>query len=418
MIKILTPFKNREFKWLFVSQIAFYFSKNLDHIATSALLVYSWKLGPLYLAMMAVAYSLPMLFSMFSGALVDKWPLRRVIIITTFVTALITLSFSYVIDFKIFIILIVIRSTNKTFFRPASSAIIKNMFQKEELLAVTSSIQGLTQIFNTSVPVIGGMLLLVLNPQEVFFITSSIYFLSGILLFLLPKRFDFTHVNNIDMGKKPLTLVKDIKETCITFFNNHKLLMGLITLFLGIFSYFLSNSLLTLFAQKVGFSQSTFELIFVALGCGGILGAIIVSEFKKKQKLILILIGLLIIGISYVVCVISSLNLSITNMYLFLFCWFCVGIGGSFVYASFNALVIEEVSKETVAKSVALISVVTGICLLFAPTLGAYLAETISVRTPFFLTGSLMIISSVTMLIIIFITQSPKKLRRKIKARK
>jgi MFS transporter, DHA3 family, macrolide efflux protein len=409
MIKILTPFKNSEFKWLFISQIAFYFSKNLDSVATAALLVYSWKLGPFYLAVMAIAYSLPMLFSLFSGALVDKWPLRRVIIYSTFVTTLITLSFSYVTDFRVFIILIVIRSVNKTFFRPASSAIIKNMFQKDELLAVTSSIQGLIQIFNTSVPVIGGMLLIYLKPQDVFFITATIYFISGVLLFLLPKKFDTIHLDSLDKGKKPLTLIRDIKDTCIAFFKNHKLFMGLVTLFLGTFSYFLSNSLITLFAKEVGFTKSTFELIFVVLGCGGLLGAIIVSEFKNREKIILILIGLLIVGISYVACVINSMPQVLGNRDFFLFCWFCTGIGASFVYAPFNALVIEEVSKKFVAKSVALISVISGICLLSAPTVGAYLANAFTVRAPFLLTGILMIISSITMLIIIFISHSPKK---------
>ncbi|HJO92313.1 MAG TPA: MFS transporter [Victivallales bacterium] len=415
MIKILTPFKNDEFKWLFISQIAFYFSKNLDNIATSALLVYSWNLGPFYLAVIAIAYSLPMLFSLLSGALVDKWPLRRVIIYTTFATTLITLSFSYVTDLRIFIILIVIRSINKTFFRPASSAIIKNMFQKDELLAVTSSIQGLIQIFGVSVPIIGGMLLGFLTPQDVFFITSSIYFISGIFLFLLPKRFDTTHINNIDKGRKPLTLVKDIRNTCVTFFSNHKLFMGLITLFLGIFSYFLSNSLITLFAKEVGFTKSTFVIIFIVLGGGGVIGAITVSEFKKKQKIILILVGLLIIGVSYIACVINSVLYAFTNKYFFLSCWFFVGFGGSFVYASFDALVIEEVSKKSVAKSVAFISVVTGICLLFAPTLGAYIAEAISVKAPFLLTGIIMTAGSLIMLLIIFITHHPKRLKQKLK---
>ncbi len=390
MIKFLKPLINKDFRWLFASQFTNNLGMFLDYVALMSLLVYVWKKGPDDLASFSIVYAFPLIISPFAGALVDKWPLKRVMIVSCLVDFSLTLLLVFVNGVGSLLTIIFFRACSKTFYYPAESSVIKFMFKKDELIQANSLVHGMMQIFKIIGPVIGGGLLLLLRPRFIFTITASCYLLAGFFLFFIQEKYDRIHVDSEKFNAG--AIFKDIVNMSRMFFCNYRLLFGFISITLVTFAFYLSDSMVTLFAKNIGFTERYFALVFVWIGFGGVLGAFLLGQEKKKRNLLLlILIGIITTGTSMLIGSLICPIAGRVGIWLFLAVWFCVGLGVSYATIPYTSLVMQEVSTNMIGKASTMSLFSTGVNLLIAPVIGAVLARWLGVSMPFIATGVVLV---------------------------
>lgn len=394
MLNILTPLQKKDFLWLFVSQITNNCGFMLDYIVLASLLVYSWNQGPSILAVFYIAYALPMIISPFAGAFVDVLPLRKIMYISSSITAILTFIIIFSPNAFWLIFLVFIRALLKVFYYPAEMSLIKNIFDDDEYQAANSLVQFIFEVFIIFGPLLGAFLLQFFSAKHILIITGLLFCLSSGSLFFLPKRFDLLH--NKYEQKTVKKILFELKEILIIFIQNKRLKIGFFSLLFVAFFYCMSESMIVIFAKEIGFASNTFEWIFIVSGGGGILGALIIGQNKNfKAFLPIILLGMGLIGLGfYISSILCPFIYSLVTT-LFLLSWFLIGVGLSFVNISYNILVMKNVHKDHMGKASSVVVICWGISLLLGPSLGAELAEHISIEAPFILAGTMIMIATV-----------------------
>ncbi len=404
-IKILTPLHKKSFRFLYLSQFFNNSGMFLDYVALNALIVYKWHLGPTVLAIFSIAYAAPMILSPIFGSIVDRSPIKRLMLISTMVTALLTLTLAIVPNVVFLIIIIFLRAFSKVFYIPLENTAIQKIFSKEELIQANSLVQFLFQAFVVIGPILGALLLSFVHVRSVFIVTSLCYLFSFVTICFLSAEFNKIHKSESLLSLK--TNYLELKEMVLLFIKQKKLFLGFFSLALTLFCYFLAESLLVLLAKDFGFTDKSFEYIFVMLGLGGIVGALTLGNRKSSTEPVkIILYGIILMGTTFIFSAGVCPILTNLKFLLFLLSWFFTGVGMSMVNIGYSVLIMKNVSSDMIGKASTLLLFSNGISVCFGPVLGAGLANLYNIYVPFVSAGFLMVIIFIIFRTILLVDKS------------
>ncbi|MDT8717990.1 MFS transporter [Clostridium sp. 19966] len=292
---IFPALKHRNFRYFWFGQCISLLGTWTQRTA-EAWLVYSLTNSPLLLGLLGVFQFGPSLaFSLFAGVLVDRFPKRKLLLITQFAFMFHSLALSLLVlsgrvRYWHVVLLALIFGLSQALDMPSRQAFVVELVGKKDLMnaiSLNSTIVNLAKIVG---PAVAGILMIKLGVG-VCFLVNSISF--------LPVIYGIYKItaNGINNRGKKLTIIKDISEGVKYILNNETLLFTCI--FMLIVCTFSANSevIIPIFAKDVlsgGINGYTFLLS--ALGIGAFIGAICMAVRSRRgpKKFILIADTLLV----------------------------------------------------------------------------------------------------------------------------
>ena len=274
-------------------------------------LVFSLTGSPLLLGLLGAVQFLPItMFSLFAGVVIDKYPKKKILILTQFLSMILAFSlsalvFTHTVKYGYVLILALILGLTNTIDMPTRQSFTIEMAGKEDLMnaiALNSATFNLARIIG---PAIGALVMASLGAGWCFFL-NGLSFLAVLMSLFKIK------VNPYVRKKVTNTLLKEIKDGLKYIASEPSLLQTiLMVLIIGIF-VFNFNVLIPVFSKNVLHQgEKVYGLLMSALGVGSLLGALMVSMNSKSGPKLKVLVG------SGVMVSIMLILVSITTVYYY-----------------------------------------------------------------------------------------------------
>jgi MFS family permease len=253
--------------------------------------------SPFLLGVLGMVQFLPiMIFSLFAGVIVDRFPKKRILLVTQTISMVLAfilafMVFTHTVRFSYILVLALVLGCTNTIDMPTRQAFTVEIAGREDLMnaiALNSAIFNLARILG---PAIGAALMAWLGAGWCF-ILNGLSFIAVI--------FGIFHIEvKPYVRKKSLesSILHEIKDGLIYVAKTRVLLQTvLMVTVIGIFA-FNYNVLVPSFTREVLHqSEKTYGFLMSALGIGSLLGAITVSARGKKPKMKVIFSSSLVIA--------------------------------------------------------------------------------------------------------------------------
>jgi len=385
--------KSRDLRRILVAQLPADFADWLDYVAIISLFTFTWSVEPVYFAFFALAFSLPYLVvGPFSGALVDRYDLKTVMVWSNFGRALTTFALVFAGQPEIVLVLVFLRGCIDSFYSPAKQSAIQTLAEKSELMATNSLSQVLNQASKLVGPAVGGALLLFMNAQAVFVVNGCISLLALAILLGLPKALRSTAGKSEEKqdDKKKQSIFIEIADGYKTIGRIPALWASIGLGAFGFFAIFLHDTLIGPITKLLGFDQSVLGLTITAVGAGGVLGALAMGSVKRALH------PFSLIGPGMIVAALLTLLLGSAATFLWAFpIWifvpgaFVIGFASSAIFVPMRTILQLETPPDKMGRVAAANEAVTVVAMMSAPFIGALLATNYGLGVPFLVGGGL-----------------------------
>lgn len=367
----------------------------MDFTALLVLLVYEWQAGPWSLALFTVCIGLPyVVIGPVAGALTDRTDIRMVMIASNLGRAACTIGFLFATSVPVLLGLVILRSSIDSAFTPARQAAMQALVPADALERANGLVFGINQATKIVGPGFGGLLLLALSAKSIFVLNAALSVVAALTLIglKLPARPERD-------GAERAGFWRNVAVGFTTLVGNRVLVVALAVFAAGFFSLFLYDSLFGLLAQDFGFSPAMFAFANVAVGVGGVAGAIAAGSFGARGPMRMMAAGAALSGPITIALGLASLVDWPAPLALLLAGAFFLGAAVSFIVVPYRAIVQREVAPDRIARVVATGEAVTVTAMLSAPFIGAALADAFGIGSPFVAGGALMVVVALSALL-------------------
>jgi len=294
VVKPLTLLREKDFTLLLTGQFFSALGDKLHYVALGVL-IYRLTGSALEVGKMTLATLLPyLLFGLIAGAYVDRWNKKRTMITADLLRAvfvgLIPITIGYSINLVYF--LTFLSTTANLFFSPAKMAVIPAIFTKEKILTATSlaeTAENITEILGYA---LGGVLLMFIQIQNIFYLDSLSFLLSAALIFSM--KFKFETLDHVEDGldkENESHIFQDISEGLTYIWKTKILAHTLLTYCLVLLVFSGINPLIFVYALgELKTSTVGLGILEASAAVGITVGSIAISVWGNrinKQKLVL-----------------------------------------------------------------------------------------------------------------------------------
>ncbi|MCM3040078.1 MFS transporter [Paenibacillus motobuensis] len=292
-------FKNRNFTLLFVGRILTNIGDSLYAVA-AMWLVYNLGASTLYTGLAGFLSILPRVIQLFSGPMIDRVPLRGLLVYTQLCQAflLLIVPVAYYFDFlTVGLVLSItpILTTLNMWFYPAQLSALPKILDKQQLSQGNSLFSIAYQGIEVACNAVSGALIIVLGAVSLY-LWNSLGFFIGALLFT-QLRIRTSNTSSTDDGKKPAdknegnrsvparnqvkSYMSDMKEgtRLIVATPLSRILFGVIVINAAGGATF---TVVPAFAKSLG-GADIYGFLLMAQACGSLLGAILVPYMKLER---------------------------------------------------------------------------------------------------------------------------------------
>ena len=190
-LPIVKTLAYRDFRWVFLGSFASFMAMNMQMVTQSWLVVELMNDSPLALSLSIVSVTAPItVVSLFGGAMADRIPRRRLVIVSqsgnavmTFLMA--TLDATGLVVFWQVMAIGLINGSMMAFNMPSRQAIISDIVPESRLMnavSVNNSSMNLTRVAG---PAAAGFLILLVDTWAVFYIVSVVYVFSALSMVMV-----------------------------------------------------------------------------------------------------------------------------------------------------------------------------------------------------------------------------------------
>lgn len=363
-------FKNKNFSILLFGRLITNFGDSIYSIATLTL-IYTLTKSTFYSGITLFLISFTAILQIFVSPLISKFNVKRFLIISQLLQAIILLVITYLIyvnklQITTLIIFIVCISFINQIVYPIQLALLPKIVKQEDLVKANSlfsiAYQGSDALFNS----IGGFIITAFGTIYAFIINSITFFINSTIFIFLSN--DLSKNTNSVQENYFSKLSSGIKIWNTPLLK--PLLIGIIII------NFSTSSLLTLLPE---YSETSYfyGILLSASGLGILIGAFLSNSQILKNIRLSVLYTTFTLGIGLSWGALSILNNNsitnkIINFSLFLFGWILIGILNTYSQTMIQCII----SKD---KLDVVISTMIGLSIAFSP-LGALLAGVLSIK--------------------------------------
>ncbi len=315
LLRVITSLRQRNFRLFWCGQMISLIGSYMQSIGETWLVLElthsAWQLG-LVGALQAVPI---LLFSIFGGVFADRWPKRRVLLVTQAAAMIQALLLWVLIAtgtlhlWHLYVLALLLGLTN-SLGRPASRAFVVEMVGREDLpnaVALNSSLSSLTRIVG---PGLAGIIIAA-SGVTTLFLLNALSFLAVLVGLALIKSHEL-HAQALQprsVGERQNTW-QSLREGVAYVWKTPAVL--LLVLVVGLVLLFGSNFnvVLPLFATDVLHVGATgFGFLSAATGVGALLSGLWLAWSNQKPTIRRVLIGMLVFGVLEAVFAVSHLYL-------------------------------------------------------------------------------------------------------------
>ncbi len=278
---IFSSLKHRDFRIFWIGQCVSLMGTWMQRTAL-IWLVYTMTDSPFLVGLVGVAQFLPMLlFTLFAGAVVDRFPKRKILIVTQSLLmlqafALALLAFFNSEQYWQLLLLCAFLGITTTIDMPARLSFFADLVGKEDVMnavSLNSSIVNLARIIG---PAVAGIVMVKFGAA-VCFLINALSFLAVI--------YSLTRIETKDSVAPPQKrdMLEEVKEGLAYIKNDETLYLNAV--FLAIVSTFAMNSevIIPVFAKTVlGMGAGAYTKLLSAAGAGSLAGAVTMASLSKK----------------------------------------------------------------------------------------------------------------------------------------
>jgi predicted MFS family arabinose efflux permease len=273
---------HRNFRYFWMGQCVSLIGTWMQNIGQSWL-VYTLTDSPFLLGLVGTIQFLPVtVFSLFAGVVVDRFPKKKILLITQTISMLLaftlsTLVFTHTIKYQYILVLALILGLTNTLDMPTRQAFMVEVVGKEDLMnaiALNSATFNLARILG---PAVGAIIMQWVGAAWCFFF-NGLSFLAVIYGLTRIEPIPYVRKKNSDnkIFQEIADGIKYILRTPVLF---KTVLMVTV---MGIFAFNYSV-LLPVFTREVLHKQGdTYGFLMSALGIGSLIGALTVSLRSKS----------------------------------------------------------------------------------------------------------------------------------------
>ena len=365
-------FKNKNFSLLLFGRLITNFGDSIYSIATLTL-IYTLTKSTFYSGITLFLISFTAILQIFISPIINKFNVKRFLIISQLFQAIILLVITYLIyvnklQITTLIIFIVCISFINQIVYPVQLALLPKIVKQEDLVKANSlfsiAYQGSDALFNS----IGGYIVSIFGTIFAFIINSITFFINSTLFIFLS--------DNLSKNEKTITTQENYfskLSSGIKIWNTpllKPLLIGIIII------NFSTSSLLTLLPE---YSETSYfyGILLSASGLGILIGAFLSNSQILKNIRLSVLYTTFTLGIALSWSALSIVNNNsiinkIINFSLFLFGWILIGILNTYSQTMIQCIISKD--KLDVA-----MSTMIGLSIALSP-LGALLAGVLSIK--------------------------------------
>lgn len=358
--------------------------------------------SPILLGLVGTIQFLPITFlSLFAGVLVDRFPKKKILIITQTISMLLafTLSalvFTKTIKYQHILILALILGFTNTFDMPARQSFTVEMAGREDLMnaiALNSATFNLARILG---PSIGALFMAYFGAGWCFFF-NGLSFIAVIFGLLQIKVEPYVRKKNEDSN-----IVGEILDGLKYIFGNDKLIQTILMVtIIGIFA-FNYNVLVPTFTKVVLHSdEKTYGLLMACLGVGSLIGALTVSVRSKVPKMKVLCISSVAIG-----CMLFTTGLT-RVFYITAVSLAFTGIFNIYFSTTANSLLQINSSDEYRARVMSIYSLVFAGSTPIGNPFSGYVADRYGASSAFMISGIIVFVSMIGLIMIFNARRKP-----------
>ncbi|EAR50464.1 hypothetical protein OG2516_09003 [Oceanicola granulosus HTCC2516] len=375
--------RNRQFARLLAGQVPADFADWLSYVAMMTLIAFQWEAPTIAFAWFAVALGLPYLtIGLLAGALVDRLPVRAVLVGANLGRGLVYLSMTLAGDWVTLVALLALGQSVDTFFTPAKQAALQRLVAEPDRLAANSVSHAVNQSSKIVAPALGAVLLGWLAPGGVFVVNAAISGLAALILMTLPP-----------LGQAPLegprpALRADIAAGLRLVRRSPPLRLALGLTAASFFATFLYDTLLAALIRDLGHPAAALGWAMAAFGVGGVAGALWLAR-RTGAPFRLMGLGGLVAGPVLILPGLAQVFGVPFPLAPMLLAFALGGVASAALMIPPRVVIQNETAPESIARVTALGEAANTAALVTAPFLGAAIAAATSTGIVFVLGGSL-----------------------------
>mgnify|MGYP005990701381 CR=1 FL=1 len=392
-MSVFPTFSHSDLRRLLIAQCPADFADWLDFVAIGALLAFVWQAPPFVFALLAVAMGLPYLIvGPLAGAVVDRLPIRSVLLGSNIGRALATAMFAFAPGWETLLVLVALRNSVDAFFTPAKQAAIQALTDPSERNSANGISMAINQSSKVIAPALGGGLLAIFAPQPVFAVNACVSLGAAYLIWRMDpidRPTDNSDQDQISILRQLRDAARLVRSSAVL-----KLAMGLmVASFFGMFFY---DTLIAPMAAGLGYSQTDLGLSLAVIGGGGLIGALSVTALGAKAKPFLLIGVASIVSGSLVICLGGAEVIGLPTSRVVLGpVLFVVGVAGGLAFVPFRTLLQDHTPAHQMGQITAFSEALNTLALLTAPFAGAAIASVTSLGVAFMIGGGVTVVVAV-----------------------
>jgi len=383
--------KNKNFVKLWFGQLVSILGDQIHFIALLVLIqIFFGNIVVTGTVMMITA--LPkVLFSPFAGVLVDRWSLKKTMIISDLLRMglvfLIPVLFSVFEKPSMMIIFILTFaiSTVSVFFYPAKSASIPTLVEKEKLLAA-NSLSGSTQMIISLFGLLGGAVLVaVIGTTWAFIFDALTFLISAVAISLIKYPAKKPLAEQDEQASKFQQYFKEFKDGAIYIIND-RLLGFMMSFFISIMLLggAINILMLALIQDVLQLDASVIGYVFGANMVGMLIGMSLVGKIAKRYPKEKLLVWSTFI-FSFTISSVAILD----NLVLLLPVMIINGVGNGILNVISNTIFQEHVQENMRGRVFSVIDAAVNSAAIISMLPAAWLAQQFGVTNIFLTVGVL-----------------------------
>jgi MFS transporter, DHA3 family, macrolide efflux protein len=379
-----TILQHKPFRTLWLAQFVSIFGDFLALFGVISLITFKLHGTAVQVTAVTISYVLPLaVISPIAGVFVDHWNVKRVMIASDVIRAVLIIMLVFVTDVGQICVIFAILSALSSFFAPAQSVTTRTIVPTDSLLAANTMMMQAFYIVRLLSPFAAGTLIWAVGEKACFYLDTASFLFSAFMISSLtivrPRR---------QSSEKTLnSLTQDFLEgnrfifthTGLTFvFGAMGVAMFVLSSFSPLISIYIRDSLHA--------GSFTFGFISAMVGIGLIAGAQLVPKLTQLSRVQVVLGGLFLLGFS------AALLGAIRLTPLAAISTFVMGFAISFVLIPAQTMSQQETPPPLMGRVSSTFMSLISLSQVLGLLLSGYLAKIMGVRALFITSGGGLIV--------------------------
>jgi MFS family permease len=330
-----------------------------------------------------IAFALPLaLAGPPAGVFVDRWNVKKVMIASDLIRALLILMLVVVTDIREICVIFALLSFVSSFFGPAQAVTLRTLVPAEGLLAANAL---MTQAFYTVrilSPALAGALVAWLSEKSTFYLDCASFFFSACMIASLtivrPQQAQ-------QRGKNLKALTADLVEGNKFIFTHSGLAFVFLAMSVAMFVLSSFSPLISIYIRDSLHAGSfLFGMISSMVGVGLIAGTQLVTRLARKRKgPSVVLSGLALLGVG------AALLGAFRNIPMAAASTFTIGMAIAFVWIPAQTMSQQETPPAMVGRVSSTFMSLISMSQVLGLILSGYLAQIVGIRSLFMVSASI-----------------------------